>query len=112
MEDFAPEMIEVAQSFIAMDAPRHTQLRGITMDAFKPKNMRRLEGWIRGHARDLVDEMAHLGEGDFVQLVSVKLPGRIFGSFFGLPAGRRPRQDHRRRPAAAGLDRPGDLRRA
>ncbi|MFY9922627.1 MAG: cytochrome P450, partial [Mycobacterium sp.] len=30
MEDFAPEMIEVAQSFIAMDAPRHTQLRGIT----------------------------------------------------------------------------------
>ena len=31
--------------------------------------------------------MAHLGEGDFVQLVSVKLPGRIFGSFFGLPEG-------------------------
>jgi hypothetical protein len=24
MEDFAPEMIEIAQSFIAMDAPRHT----------------------------------------------------------------------------------------
>lgn len=87
MEDFAPEMIEVAQSFIAMDAPRHTQLRGITMDAFKPKNMRRLEGWIQGHARDLVSEMAHLGEGDFVDLVSVKLPGRIFGSFFGLPPG-------------------------
>ncbi|CAN5792214.1 cytochrome P450 [soil metagenome] len=87
MEDFAPEMIEVAQSFIAMDAPRHTQLRGITMDAFKPKNMRRLEGWIQGHARDLVSEMAHLGEGDFVDLVSVKLPGRIFGSFFGLQAG-------------------------
>ena len=62
-----------------MDAPRHTQLRGITMDAFKPKNMRRLEGWIQGHARDLVSEMAHLGEGDFVDLVSVKLPGRIFG---------------------------------
>ncbi|MGA9610773.1 MAG: cytochrome P450, partial [Mycobacterium sp.] len=54
MEDFAPEMIEVAQSFIAMDAPRHAQLRGITMDAFKPKNMRRLQDWIRGHARDLI----------------------------------------------------------
>ena len=87
MEDFAPEAVEIAQSFIAMDAPRHTQLRGITMEAFKPNNMRRLEGWIRGHARDLVGEMAHLGEGDFVQLVSVKLPGRIFGSFFGLPEG-------------------------
>jgi cytochrome P450 len=87
MEDFAPEMREVAQSFIAMDAPRHTQLRGITLDAFKPKNMRRLEGWIHGHARDLVSEMAPLGEGDFVELVSVKLPSRIFGSFFGLPPG-------------------------
>ena len=87
MENFAPEAIEIAQSFIAMDAPRHTQLRGITTEAFKPKNVRRLEGWIRGHAHDLVSEMAHLGEGDFVQLVSVKLPGRIFGSFFGLPEG-------------------------
>ena len=87
MEDFAPEAVEIAQSFIAMDAPRHTQLRGITTEAFKPKNVRRLESWIRGHAHDLVGEMAHLGEGDFVQLVSVKLPGRIFGSFFGLPEG-------------------------
>ena len=87
MEDFAPEMTEVAQSFIAMDAPRHAQLRGITMDAFKPKNMRRLQDWIRGHARDLISEMSPRGEGDFVELVSTKLPGRIFGSFFGLPPG-------------------------
>lgn len=87
MEDFPSEMISIAQSFIAMDAPRHTQLRGITMDAFKPRNMRRLQGWIQDHARDLISEMAHLGEGDFVELVSVKLPARIFGSFFGLPAG-------------------------
>ncbi len=87
MEDFSPEMTEIAQSFIAMDEPRHTQLRGITMEAFKPKNMRTLEGWIRGHARDLIDEIAMLGEGDFAQLVSAPLPGRIFASFFGLPPG-------------------------
>lgn len=87
MEDFPPEMIHIAQSFIAMDAPRHTQPRGITMDAFKPRNLRRLQGWIQGHARDLISEMSHLGEGDFVELVSVKLPARIFASFFGLPPG-------------------------
>ncbi len=87
MEDFPPEMISIAQSFIAMDAPRHTQLRGITLDAFKPRNMRRLQDWIQGHARDLISEISDLGEGDFVELVSVKLPGRIFGSFFGLPEG-------------------------
>lgn len=87
MEDFSPEMTEVAQSFIAMDDPRHAHLRGIVMDAFKPQNMRRLEGWVREHARDLVSEMAELGEGDFVELVSVQLPARIFSSFFGLPPG-------------------------
>jgi cytochrome P450 len=87
MEDFPLDAREMAQSFIAMDAPRHAQLRGITLDAFKPKNMRRLEGWIQGHARDLISEISYLGEGDFVELVSVKLPGRIFGSFFGLPDG-------------------------
>lgn len=87
MEDFPPEMIHIAQSFIAMDPPRHTQLRGVLLDAFKPRNMLRMQGWIQQHARDLVSEMAHLGEGDFVELVSVKLPGRIFASFFGLPPG-------------------------
>jgi len=87
MEDFPLEMREAAQSFIAMDDPRHAQLRGITLEAFRPKNMRRLEDWIRGHARDLVSEMSARGEGDFVELISTKLPGRIFGSFFGLPAG-------------------------
>ncbi len=87
MEDFPREILLMSQSFIAMDAPRHTQLRGITLDAFKPRNMRRLQGWIQQHARDLVTEMSHLGEGDFVELVSVQLPGRIFGSFFGLPPG-------------------------
>ncbi|MGQ0464705.1 MAG: cytochrome P450 [Sporichthyaceae bacterium] len=87
MEDFGPEMTEVAQSFIAMDAPRHTQLRGIVMNAFKPKNVLQLEGWIHGHARDLVDEMAPLGQGDFVDLVAMQLPGRLFASFFGLAPG-------------------------
>ncbi|HEX6944571.1 MAG TPA: cytochrome P450, partial [Casimicrobiaceae bacterium] len=87
MEDFSPEMTEFAQSFIALDDPRHAQLRGITMDAFKPGNMRRLEGWVAGHAKALVDEMAPLGQGDFVELVSIKLPARIFASFFGLPEG-------------------------
>jgi cytochrome P450 len=87
MEDFPPGVTEMVQSFIAMDAPRHTQLRGITLDAFKPGNMRRLEEWIHGHARDLIGEMVGLGEGDFVELVSAQLPGRIFGAMIGLERG-------------------------
>jgi cytochrome P450 len=88
LEDLGPEFT-FAQSFMAMDAPRHTQLRGITQQAFSPANMRRIGEWIHGHARDIVSEMAHKGEGDFVQDVSMKLPARIFGNFFGLEPGER-----------------------
>jgi cytochrome P450 len=87
MEDFTPEMVEMSHSFIAMDDPRHAELRGIVMDAFKPRNMRKLEAWVFQHARELVDEMAPRGEGDFVQDIAIQLPGRIFASFFGLPEG-------------------------
>lgn len=99
MEDFPEIVTEMAQSFIAMDAPRHTALRGITLDAFKPGNMRRLQGWIRDHARELMDETVHLGSGDFVELVSVQLPARIFGAFFGLETGT---ELHSRAVTAAG----------
>ncbi|WP_099024905.1 cytochrome P450 [Mycolicibacterium palauense] len=84
MEDFPPDMTEVVSSFIAMDPPRHTQLRGIAMEAFKPKNIRRLQDWIRGHAREVIDEVAPLGEGDFVRMVAAQLPGRVYGTFFGI----------------------------
>jgi cytochrome P450 len=87
MEDFPPAMTEVAQSFIAMDEPRHTQLRGITDIAFKPRNLRLMESWIQEQTRTLIDEMAPKGQGDFIEDVSNRLPGRIFGRFWGLTEG-------------------------
>jgi cytochrome P450 len=83
MEDL-PLEFTFAQSFMAIDPPRHTQLRGVVQTAFSPANMRRIGDWIRGHARDVVSEIAGEGEGDFVQDVSMKLPALIFASFFGL----------------------------
>jgi cytochrome P450 len=83
MEDM-PKEITAMQSFMAMDAPRHTQLRGIAHQAFSPRNVKRLQDWIHGHARDVVKEMIPKGEADFVKEVSLKLPARIFASFFGL----------------------------
>ena len=87
MEDFPPAMTEVAQSFIAMDEPQHTQLRGITDVAFKPRNLRLMERWIQEQTRTLIDEMAPKGKGDFIEDVSNRLPGRIFARFWGLNEG-------------------------
>ena len=87
MEDF-PEVVQVAStSFLAMDAPEHTQLRGIVKTAFTPRNVRKMDDWVDQHAKELVDEMIEMGEGDFVRLFAKQLPGRIFAHFFGLPPG-------------------------
>ncbi|MEA2346719.1 MAG: hypothetical protein QOG62_506 [Thermoleophilaceae bacterium] len=87
MEDF-PEVVQVAStSFLAMDAPEHTQLRGIVKTAFTPRNVRKIDDWVHDHARELVDAMIEKGEGDFCQMFAKELPGRIFAHFFGLPPG-------------------------
>src|SRR5882757_10624669 len=44
------ELLEAAQSIIAMDAPRHTKLRRLMASAFTPRQMRRIEDQIKGNA--------------------------------------------------------------
>jgi cytochrome P450 len=84
MEDF-PEVVQVASSgFLMMDDPEHNRQRSIVSRAFTPRRTKQMEGWIRQTARELVDEIIHLGEGDFAELFAKHLPGRIFAHFFGV----------------------------
>ena len=84
MEDF-PEVIQVATtSFLAMDAPEHTRMRRIVSRAFTPRRVRQMDDLVRGVARDLLDEMESLGEGDFCRLFAAEMPARIFAHFFGV----------------------------
>ncbi|HYF26030.1 MAG TPA: cytochrome P450 [Baekduia sp.] len=87
MEDF-PEVLRVAtNSFLAMDGAEHRQLRGIVGNAFTPRNVKQIEGWIHDHAREIVDEILERGEGDLCAMFTKELPGRIFAHFFGVPQG-------------------------
>jgi cytochrome P450 len=87
MEDM-PEVVTLATtSFLAMDGPEHRQIRGIVSQAFTPRNVRKIEDWINGEAKKLVDEIIDLGEGDIVDLYAKMLPGRIFAFFFGVDPG-------------------------
>ena len=45
--DAPPELLEASQSFLAMDAPRHTKLRGLVSAAFTPRQVARIEDGIR-----------------------------------------------------------------
>jgi cytochrome P450 len=92
--DAPPEMLEASQSFLAMDAPRHTKLRGLVSSAFTPRQVKRIEDGIRDNARRIVDEAAPTGGGDFVELIAKRLPLQTISDMIGVPAADRERVVH------------------
>jgi hypothetical protein len=89
--DAPQEMLEASQSFLAMDAPRHTKLRGLVSAAFTPRQVNRIEDGIAASARRIIDEVAPVGGGDFVQLVAKRLPLQTISDMLGVPEADRER---------------------
>ncbi|HUE27943.1 MAG TPA: cytochrome P450 [Solirubrobacteraceae bacterium] len=89
--DAPPELLEASLSFLAMDAPRHTKLRGLVSAAFTPRQVARIEEGIRANARLVVEEAAPTGGGDFVQLLAKRLPLITISAMIGVPAADRER---------------------
>src|SRR5881275_1979730 len=89
--DAPPEMLEASQSFLAMDAPRHTKLRGLVSAAFTPRQVARIEEGIRVNARRIVAEAAPSGGGDFVELIAKRLPLVTISDMIGVPESDRER---------------------
>jgi cytochrome P450 len=89
--DAPPEFLEASMSFLAMDAPRHTKLRGLVSAAFTPRQVARIEEGIRVNARRIVDEAAPSGGGDFVELVAKRLPLITISDMIGVPEADRER---------------------
>ena len=102
--DAPPEMLEATVSFIAMDAPRHTKLRGLVSAAFTPRQMKQLEDKIATHAHDVVTELLEHEEGDFVQLCAKQLPMRMIAEMIGIG----PEDNERLQLAAEALVMGGD----
>jgi cytochrome P450 len=92
--DAPPEMLEASQSFLAMDAPRHTKLRGLVSAAFTPRQVARIEDGIQANARLVVEEAAPTGGGDFVELIAKRLPLITISDMIGVPDADRQRVVH------------------
>ena len=84
--DAPPEMLEATNSFLAMDAPRHTKLRGLVAKAFSPRRVAHLETRIATHAHEVVTELLEHRSGDFVQLCAKQLPMRLIAEMIGVSA--------------------------
>ena len=89
--DALPELLEASQSFLAMDAPRHTKLRGLVSAAFTPRQVKRIEDGIRANAKRIVEEAATTGGGDFVELIAKRLPLQTISDMIGVPEADRER---------------------
>ncbi|HUZ28358.1 MAG TPA: cytochrome P450, partial [Solirubrobacteraceae bacterium] len=92
--DAPPEFLEASLSFLAMDAPRHTKLRGLVSAAFTPRQVARIEDGIRANARTVIQEAAPTGGGDFVKLVAKRLPLITISAMMGVPDADRERVVH------------------
>ncbi len=92
--DAPQEILEASQSFLSMDAPRHTKLRGLVSAAFTPRQVARIEDGIRANARVVVEQAAPTGGGDFVALLAKRLPLITISDMIGVPEAERERIVH------------------
>lgn len=87
--DMLPDIfLEMSQSFLAMDDPKHDKLRKLVSSAFTPKQIRRIEEKIQARAKIVVDDLVALAGDqpvDLVSEVSQKLPMHTFCDIFGIP---------------------------
>ena len=84
-ESMPQELLDAGQGFIAMDPPRHTQVRRLLSSAFTPKQISRISERIQANATRIVDDIADKGEVDFVREVAALLPMHNICDMLGVP---------------------------
>ena len=83
-EDVPEDLLEASHSFLAMDNPRHLQLRRLVSAAFTRRQVERIAVQIREQATAIVDDLLLAGGGDFVRLVSQRMPTWTVYQMMGL----------------------------
>jgi cytochrome P450 len=86
--DYPPGIAEFMGSIINMDDPKHFRLRSIVSKGFGPKEVARIEGYVREKASAIVDRMLERfpdGECDFVAEVAAPLPLEVICEMMGIP---------------------------
>jgi cytochrome P450 len=69
-----------------LDPPLHTAWRQLLAPEFSPVAMAKFEPRMREVMHEILDDVAHRGECDFVADVALRFPNTIFMEIMGLPA--------------------------
>jgi cytochrome P450 len=84
-DDFPIEFQQRLGSFIVMDDPEHAKLRKIVASAFTPKQVAKSGEELKVRSKEIVDDLLDHGPGDFVNLVSDRLPMITICDMMGVP---------------------------
>ncbi|MCE9623465.1 MAG: cytochrome P450 [Actinomycetia bacterium] len=87
--DLPIDIAEFFGSMIAMDDPRHFRIRSIVSKGFTPREISRVEEYVRVKAAAVVDRLLEQfpeRECDFVQEVAAPMPLQIICEMMGIPA--------------------------
>ena len=94
IEEVPEDLLEAAQSFLAMDAPRHGALRRLVSVAFTPRQVAKISEKIHEQSVRIVDDLLTTTSGDFVEQVSKRLPMYSIYEMMGLPEDKREEAAH------------------
>lgn len=73
-------------SFLAMDPPRHDQMRALVSRGFTPRRVLDLESRIRQLTAEHIDRFIVVGHCDIIQDFAAKLPMDVVSELLGVPS--------------------------
>ena len=94
IEAVPDDILDAAQSFLAMDAPQHSTLRRLISSVFTPRQVAKIQDQVNNQAVRIVDDLIKTTDGDFVEEVSKKLPMWTVYEMIGLPEEQRDEAAH------------------
>jgi cytochrome P450 len=77
---------EVGEVLVTIDPPDHDWHRNIVSRLFTPRQVARLESFIRSTAAELLDAHRTAGRFDIVEDFSIQMPLRVISHLLGVPA--------------------------
>ena len=75
----------IGTSFLAMDPPEHTRMRGLVSRSFTPRRVREMEPRIRAIAVQRLDRLVGAGSFDVIGEFAGKLPMDVISEMLGVP---------------------------
>jgi cytochrome P450 len=84
MGDFGKDM-SATLSFLGMDPPKHTRMRGLVSRGFTPRRVAELEPRIRTIATRYIDRFVEAGRCEFVADFAGRLPMDVVSEMLGVP---------------------------